>query len=516
MQQDAQTHRANAYAKNIGIGWLNLQISADLTIHLRLVLSFSACTFISGLVFWSRRVELSDCCGRFQCSDASTIGRWQHRTPSDTGEAATPGLRATHCKTQAPLDVYTALHQARDHATELNCRAMTRPPSVLDLPPELLKRVVGMISNITNLKTRTQVSLVSKAFAAAVKEQHELVASGAFLTDQGRQFMLATLKQVPTAFVHVTQLTLKDIERHNCAWSCALVSQSSLLKILTIQLTPGLDDFPSDVAACEIYQFLLRQCGPRSDVLQSLQQVSITKDDSIMLHMVSPQGPLFQHDKLACITAGRLPVLRDITDSSPELRGLGCNIQPDSAARDADMLSRLPGLDSLEIGNRFLNAVFKGTVRGRLTAETADAFCQATISHVVGPCNRQDWLDLIQPITSITSWCSFMVRPTLVTPARMVRVAPNLAILNIKLSSDVVGSSYDVCLTPKMVSVDVRSVIPRGVLCVSGIPSASLIHLCIQSHTLQVNKDLYEWVDGRKQQAYQAENVWRSRLFTVV
>ncbi len=122
-------------------------------------------------------------------------------------------------------------------------------------------------SNITHVWTRTQVSLVCKAFAAAVKEQHKLVVSGAFLTDQDRQFLLATLRQVPTAFVHVTQLTLKDIERHNRAWSCALVSQSSLLKTLTIQLTPGSDDFSSDVAACEIYQFLLRQCSPRSDVL---------------------------------------------------------------------------------------------------------------------------------------------------------------------------------------------------------------------------------------------------------
>ncbi len=56
-----------------------------------------------------------------------------------------------------------------------------------------------------------------------------------------------------------------------------------------------------------------------------------------MLRMVSPEGPLFQHDKLACITAGRLPVLRDITDSSPELRELGRNIQPASAPRDIDM-----------------------------------------------------------------------------------------------------------------------------------------------------------------------------------
>jgi len=87
------------------------------------------------------------------------------------------------------------------------------------------------------------------------------------LTDQDEQVMLATLKQVPTAFVHVTQLTLKDIERHNLAWSCALISQSSLLKTLIIQLTPG----SSGVAACEIFESLLRRCSPRSDVLQSLQ-----------------------------------------------------------------------------------------------------------------------------------------------------------------------------------------------------------------------------------------------------
>ena len=372
----------------------------------------------------------------------------------------------------------------------------------------LLKRVLGTISNITHLWTRAQVSLVSKAFAAAVKEQHKLVVSGAFLTDQDEQVMLATLKQVPTAFVHVTQLTLKDIERHNLAWSCALVSQSSLLKTLTIQLTPG----SSDVAACEIFESLLRRCSPRSDVLQSLQQVNVKKDNCIMLRIVSPKGPLFQHDPLACTTAGRLPVLRDITDSSPELRELGRNIQPASAPRDIDMLSRLPGLDWLEIGNRSLNAIFKGTVCGRLTAGTADAFCQATISHVVGPCDREDLLDVIQPISSITSWCSDMV----VVPARIARVAPNLTILNIKISSDLMGSRHAIFLTPKMVSIDVQSDVLEGVLYISGIPSASLLHLCIQSHTLQVNNNLYDWVDARKQQAYQAENVWLSRLVTQV
>ncbi|KAL0045113.1 hypothetical protein WJX82_008873 [Trebouxia sp. C0006] len=74
--------------------------------------------------------------------------------------------------------------------------------SVLALPPELLRRVVDVISNITHLWTRAQVSLISKVFAAAVKEQHKLVISGAFLINQDEQFMLASLKQAPTAFVH--------------------------------------------------------------------------------------------------------------------------------------------------------------------------------------------------------------------------------------------------------------------------------------------------------------------------
>ena len=73
-----------------------------------------------------------------------------------------------------------------------------------------------------------------QGLCSSCQEQHKLVVSGAFLTGQDRHFMLATLQQVPTAFVHVTQLTLKDIERHSRAWGCALVSQSSLLKTLTI------------------------------------------------------------------------------------------------------------------------------------------------------------------------------------------------------------------------------------------------------------------------------------------
>lgn len=119
--------------------------------------------------------------------------------------------------------------------------------SVLALPPELLRRVVDVISNITHLWTRAQVSLVSKVFAAAVKEQHKLVISGAFLINQDEQFMLASLKQAPTAFVQVTQLTLTDIQRYSLSWSCSLASQSSLLKTLTIQLRTGSCDYASDV-----------------------------------------------------------------------------------------------------------------------------------------------------------------------------------------------------------------------------------------------------------------------------
>lgn len=185
-------------------------------------------------------------------------------------------------------------------------------------------------------------------------------------------------------------------------------------------------DFLSDLAACEIYHFLLWHCGSQSDVLRSLQQVSITKDNCVMLRMVSPEAPLFQHDKLACITAGRLPVVRNITFSSPELWEPGFQLHPPSAAEEADMLSRLPGLNWLEIGNGCLKAIFRGGVRGRLTPETVDAFRQATISHVVGPCDREDRLNMMEPVSSITSWCSDMVE----VPGRITRFAPNLTIIN--------------------------------------------------------------------------------------
>ena len=351
------------------------------------------------------------------------------------------------------------------------------------------------------------MSLVSKAFAAAVKEQHKLVVSGALLTGQNEQLFLATLKQAPTACLHVTQLTLKDIERNNVAWSCALISQSSLLETVTTQLTPESGDHSSNVAACEIFQSLLRQCGPQSGVPRSLQQVNVKKDDCIVLRMVSPEGPLFQHHKLACITAGRLPVLRDITGSSTELPELGRNVQPATAAEDAYMLSRLPGLDWLETGNRSLKAIFKGTVRGRLTPERAAVFRQATVSHVVGPCDREHQLGLMQPVSSITSWCSDSVQ----SPAVITRFAPNLTVINVKISNVRRGPSLCLTLKPKMVSIDVQSGDPKG-LYVTGIPSASLTHLCIQSHILKVSKDSYDWVDARNHQGYLAQNVRLSIL----
>ncbi len=51
----------------LGNGWLNLQIFADLTIHLRLAFSpqfatqfLNSRTFISGLILWSRRAVNTD------------------------------------------------------------------------------------------------------------------------------------------------------------------------------------------------------------------------------------------------------------------------------------------------------------------------------------------------------------------------------------------------------------------------------------------------------------------------
>ena len=59
------------------------------------------------------------------------------------------------------------------------------------------------------------------------------------------------------------------------------------------------------------------------------------------------------------------------------------------------MLLRLPGLDWLEIGSGYLNAVYRGTVRGGLNPDTADVFRQATVSHVVGLCGREHLLSCL-------------------------------------------------------------------------------------------------------------------------
>lgn len=63
-----------------------------------------------------------------------------------------------------------------------------------------------------------------------------------------------------------------------------------------------------------------------------------------------------------------------------------------------------------------------------------------------------------------------------------------------------------------MVSLDVQCDVPKGVLHISGIPSARLTHLCIQSHTIHVTKNLYDWVDARNHRDYWAQNVRLSTL----
>lgn len=86
------------------------------------------------------------------------------------------------------------------------------------------------------------------------------------------------------------------------------------------------------------------------------------------------------------------------------------------------MLSGMPALEWLEIGDKPLLTTFKGTVRGHLSADTANTLRQATVGHVTGVCERTCNADAIGTISSIKSWsCNAMQQPQLIA-----KIAPNL------------------------------------------------------------------------------------------
>ena len=317
----------------------------------------------------------------------------------------------------------------------LQASVRERQLTILDLPLDLLKRVVDAVDSIWHLHNLAQVGLVSRSFAAVIKQQQHITGFGRDL--QKLQFKAGRLilDQFSMCLNFITYLELQVVQANQAPRMLQLASSFRGLMILDVCFKL----MPRDALVAFMVEYI-SVCGAAS-----LQELHISHDNGIHLKVVSPGGPLKQHDQLACITAGNLGVLRDLVHHAAFAGRTDVNPETDQKT-----LSLLPALQWLEMGDKPLLTPFNGTVRGKLTNQTADTFLQATVSHVTGiyEYNSLIEMDLTRPLNSITSWHS----ESLVSPRFIAQLAPNLTVLNIRISH-----STDACvfLTPKIVSVDV-------------------------------------------------------------
>ena len=360
--------------------------------------------------------------------------------------------------------------------------------NILDLPFDLLKHVLNAVDNIWHLQRLAQVASVSKSFAAVLRQQQYITVFSRDLPEleSGRYF--SALRQLSVCFECVTTLELREVEETNAMQMLQLGSTFEGLTTLDVCM----QNVHYPLAAVFFQGSVLSGAA-------SLQKLLVRHDTVIQLKVESPEGPLRQHDWLACITAGSLGVLRVLVRLA-DTAAFGGSTDV-TAQTDQKTLSLLPALQWLEIGDEPLLTSFKGTVRGELTDETADTFLEATVGHVtgIGDHDNISFLDLTRPLSSIRSWHS----ESLSTARFITQVAPNLTVLNIKISNSIKNR---IVLTPKMVSVDVSKPACLGPMSVHGIPNTGLTHLCIQAHTLWVDQELYIWVKARQPQPYYADH----------
>ena len=367
-----------------------------------------------------------------------------------------------------------------------------RQLTILDLPLDLLKRIVEAVDSIQHLHTLAQVGLVSKSFAAVVKQQQHITVFGRDVQRLDTWAGHLTLEQFPMCLKFVTYLELQQVDMTPVM--CMVQMASSFRGLLKLDVCFKRNPQPSWAAAFFFESLVLSGAS-------GLQELLIRHDTGIQLKAESPGDPLRQHGGLACITAGSLGVLRMLVRCAAAAAAFGgrTDVNPQT---DQKMLSLLPSLQWLEIGDEPLLTPFNGTVPGKLTSKTSDTFSHATVGHVTGDyaCPSCSLIDmrLFPPLSSITSWHS----KTLVSPRYIAQLAPNLTVLNIKI---IHSSDSWVDLTPNLISIDVSKPRHLGAMCVRGAPSTCLTHMCIQGHPLWFHKELYNWARAKQSQPHIAD-----------
>ena len=361
-----------------------------------------------------------------------------------------------------------------------------------DLSNDLLKVILAGVGN--TLRTRAKLARVCRAFASGIREQTSVTVFSSDLAGAQHGSKWGARKD-PT-FKHITHLSIEgsDLKRATVARMFTLVTFCPKLQSLSLQLMSVHSERPSETLLALHLWLLFSQ---NSDSVPSLQKLVVKGGDQLKLLMDAKEGVLCSENVLTSVTAGSVDVLRALAHcaagGSSSLFSSCCTSQSDQS-----MLSMMPALESLDIGDSPFFATFAGTVRGCLSLDTAKTLRQASLVHCTGVLS--EWgLQRVTCIPSIKSWSS--VRALRSDTTLIEHFAPQLETLNLNivcLRAAALPSCTDVWLTPVMKCIDVTLCPPGQTLRLRGSLASSLTHMCVKAYRLIVSKTLYDWVLARR------------------
>ena len=271
-----------------------------------------------------------------------------------------------------------------------------------------------------------------------------------------------------------------------------LVTFCPKLQSLSLQLT-SVDSEGHSAALLSLHLWLLFDL--HSGDVPSLHKLVVKGGDQLQLLMEAKEGLFCRENILTTVTAGSVDVLRGLVQHSA---GPSSSLNSNYSQLDQRMLSMMPALESLDIGDSPLFATFTGTVHGCLTLHTAKALRQASLVHCTGVLS--EWgLQRVKCIPSIKSWSS--LRALRSDTTLIEHFAPQLEALHLNivcLRAAALPSCTDVWLTPVMTCVDVTLLHRCQTLRLRGRSASSLTHMRVEAYKLIVSKSLYDWVLARR------------------
>ncbi len=255
------------------------------------------------------------------------------------------------------------------------------------------------------------------------------------------------------------------------------------------------DQFQAAIEAAASLLTCLWQLMDGKPGLRQLQRITFASQYCCGLLLESSKGTLSQQDRLACVTAGSLQLLRALARFA---LGLPAKEQPLSEETDRIMMTMMPELEVLEMygGVSPLLVPFHGTLRGVVTLQTRDNFRKAAVVHCTGQDGYLSWDDSFE---SIKLWTGSV---TLSVLSQISTLAPKIEVLDVHVRNKAQDDWGYVCtLTSAMRSVDMvskqRDGEDTGFLVLQGLPSDELTRLRIECQSLAIHHELYSWIMSR-------------------